>query len=95
MVVGIGIITIRLHDCRSLKGKRKVVKSIISRMRNNFNASVAEVGLNDIHQRAEIGFTLVGNDKTLINSKIDKIFNLVEDLGLAEVIDTEMEIISL
>jgi len=95
MVVGIGIITFRLHDCRSLKGKRKVVKSIISRMRNNFNASVAEVALNDIHQRAEIGFSLVGNDKTLINSKIDKIFNMVDDLGLAEIIDTEMEIISL
>ena len=95
MVVGIGIITFRLHDCRSLKGKRKVVKSIISRMRNSFNASVAEVGSNDIHQRAEIGFTLVGNDKALINSKTDKIFNMVEDLGLAEIIDTEMEIINL
>jgi uncharacterized protein YlxP (DUF503 family) len=95
MVVGIGIITFRLHDCRSLKGKRKVVKSIISRMRNRFNASVAEVGSNDIHQRAEIGFSLVGNDKALINSKIDKIFNMVEGLGLAEIIDTEMEIISL
>ncbi len=64
-------------------------------MRNNFNASVAEVGSNDIHQRAEIGFSLVGNDKTLINSKIDKIFNMVDGLGLAEIIDTEMEIISL
>ncbi|MCK5485517.1 MAG: DUF503 domain-containing protein [Desulfobacterales bacterium] len=95
MVVGIGIITFRLHGCRSLKGKRKVIKSIISRMRNNFNASVAEVGSNDIHQRAEIGFSLVGNNKTLINSKIDKIFNMVDGLGLAEIIDTEMEIISL
>ena len=95
MVVGIGIITFRLHDCRSLKGKRKIVKSIISKMRNNFNASVAEVALNDIHQRAEIGFSLVGNDKPLVNSKMDKIFNMVEDLGLAEIIDTEMEIISL
>ena len=95
MVVGIGIITFRLHDCRSLKGKRKVIKSIISRMRNSFNASVAEVGSNDIHQRAEIGFSLVGNDKALINSKIDKIFNMVEGLGLAEIIDSEMEIISL
>ena len=95
MVVGIGIITFRLHDCRSLKGKRKVVKSIISRMRNNFNASVAEVASNDSHQRAEIGFSLVGNDKTVINSKIDKIFNMVDDLGLAEIIDTEMEIINL
>jgi hypothetical protein len=95
MVVGIGIITFRLHGCRSLKGKRKVIKSIISRMRNNFNASVAEVGSNDIHQRAEIGFSLAGNDKALINSKIDKIFNMVDGLGLAEIIDTEMEIISL
>lgn len=95
MVVGIGIITFRLHDCRSLKGKRKVVKSIISRLRNNFNASVAEIGSNDVHQRAEIGFSLIGNDQSIINSKIDKMINLAENLGLAEIIDTEMEIIHL
>lgn len=95
MVVGIGIIKFRLHDCRSLKGKRKIVRSIVSRLRNNFNSSVAEVGSNDIHQRAEIGFSMVGNDQSVINSKIDKIINLAEDLGLAEIIDTEMEIIHL
>jgi uncharacterized protein YlxP (DUF503 family) len=95
MVLGFGIITLRLHDCRSLKGKRKIVKSMIARLRNAFNASVAEIGANDIHQRAEIGFALVGNDPSLINSKIDKIFNMAEDLGLAEVIDTEMEIMTI
>jgi uncharacterized protein YlxP (DUF503 family) len=95
MVIGSGIITFRLHDCRSLKGKRKIVKSIISRLRNNFNVSVAEVGSNDIHQRAEIGFVLVGNNKAVINSKIDKIFNLADELGLAEIIDTKMEILNL
>ncbi|MFY9942692.1 MAG: DUF503 domain-containing protein [Desulfobacterales bacterium] len=95
MVVGIGMITFRLHDCHSLKAKRRIVKTIISQIRNHFNASVAEVGANDIHQRAEIGFSLTGNDRQLINSKVDKIFNLVEDLGLAEVIDTQMELISI
>ena len=95
MVVGIGIITLRLHECRSLKGKRRIVKSIIGQLRNNFNASVAEVGANDIYQRAEIGVSLVGNTKNLINSKLDKLFNLVDALGLAEIIDTEMEIITL
>ena len=95
MVVGIGVITLRLHECRSLKGKRKVVKSVIAQLRNNFNASVAEVGANDIYQRAEIGVSLVGNTKNLINSKLDKLFNLVDALGLAEIIDTEMEIITL
>jgi uncharacterized protein YlxP (DUF503 family) len=95
MVVGIGIITLRLHECRSLKGKRKIVKSIIGQLRNHFNASVAEVGANDIFQRAEIGVSLVGNTNNFINSKLDKLFNFVDALGLAEIIDTEMEIITL
>lgn len=95
MVVGMGRIVYRIHDCRSLKGKRKVVKAIIMRLRNQFNASIAEVGANDMHQRAEIGFCMVGNDRAVVNSKVDKLFNMAEDLGLAEVIDMEMEIMSL
>jgi uncharacterized protein YlxP (DUF503 family) len=95
MVVGLGVITFRLHDCRSLKGKRKVVKSIIMQLRNNFNISVSEVGSNDVYQRAEIGFALVGNNKRVINAKIDKVFNLTDELGLAEIVDSEMEIINI
>ena len=92
MVVGMGRIVYRIHDCRSLKGKRKVVKAIVTRLRNKFNATVAEIGANDVYQRAEIGFAMVGNDRAVINSKVDKFFNMAEDLGLAEVIDSEMEI---
>ena len=95
MVVGYGVLTFRLHNCRSLKTKRGIIRSIISQIRNNFNASVAEVGANDIHQRAQIGFALAGADHQIINAKMDKIINLAEALGLAEIIDTEMEIIHL
>jgi uncharacterized protein len=95
MVIGIGMITLRLHECRSLKEKRKIIKSIIARLRNNFNASISEVGLNDVYQRAEIGFSIVGNDRQVVNAKIDKLFNMAEDLRLAEIIDTEMEIINI
>ena len=95
MVVGLGIMTFRLHDCRSLKGKRAVVKAIIKQMQNRFNLSAAEVGANDIYQRAEIGFAFVGNDRGVINSKMDKVLNMVDDLGLAEMIDSEMEIMTL
>jgi hypothetical protein len=95
MVAGLGVITFRLHDCRSLKGKRKVVKSIIAKLRNSFNVSVAEVGSNDVYQKAVIGFALVGNNRMVVNSKIDKIFNLADELRLAEIIDSDMEIINL
>ena len=89
-----GVMRFRIHDCRSLKAKRRVVKAIVSRMRNNFNASVAEVGAHDVYQRADIGFALVGTDRRLINAKIDKLFNMVEDLGLADVYDSELEIMT-
>lgn len=95
MVIGTGIITFRIHDCHSLKAKRKIIKSIISRLRNTFNASIAEVGANDIYQRAEIGFSMTGNDVRLINSKMDKLVNMTEDMGLAEIIDTDFEIIQM
>jgi uncharacterized protein YlxP (DUF503 family) len=95
MVVGIGIIVFRLHDCRSLKGKRKIIKSIVSQLRNHFNASVAEVGANDVYKKAEIGFSMVGNNRQVINAKMDKAFNFIEEMGLAEIIDSELEIINL
>lgn len=95
MVVGCGIIHFRLHGCRSLKGKRKIIKSIISRIRNTFNVSIAETGSNDIYQKAEVGFAIVGNDTAVVNSKIDKVINLADDLGLAVIIDSDIEIIKL
>jgi hypothetical protein len=78
-----------------LKEKRKVVKAIVARIRNHFNASVAEVADNDIYQRAVIGISMVGSDRRMINAKLDKVFNFADGLGLAEMTDTQMEIISL
>lgn len=95
MVVGIGHMTFRIHHCHSLKEKRRVVKAMISRLRNRFNASVAEVADHDMYQRVAIGISLVGSDRRVINAKMDKLFNFAEDLGLAEMIDNQMEIISL
>ena len=93
MVVGIGIVTFRIHGCRSLKEKRRIVKSLVRQVQNNFNVSVAEVGAHDIYQKAEIGFSLVGTDQRVINSKSDKILNWWDNSGLAEIIDSDLEII--
>ncbi len=68
---------------------------MIGRIRNRFNISAAEVGANNIHQRAEIGFALVGNSGRHVNAQLDKLLNMAHDLALAEIIDSEMEIIHL
>lgn len=94
MVVGVGQLTCRLFDVRSLKGKRKIVKSLIRRIDNTFNVAVAEVDLNDSHDWAVIGFSVVGNDNRQVNSKLDKIINFAEDTGLAMISDSQIDILT-
>ncbi len=95
MVVGTGIIKFRLFGVNSLKAKRKIIKSIIGKIGNKFNISIGETDLNDSHDWAVIGFAIVGNETKFINSKVDKVFNFADDMGLAMIADTHMEIIHL
>ena len=95
MVLGTGKIKFRLFGVNSLKAKRKIVKSIVARIKNTFNISIAEIDLNDSHDWAVIGFAIVGNETGMVNSKIDKVFNMADELGLAMIADTHMEIIHL
>jgi hypothetical protein len=48
MKVAVSRLTLRLHDNRSLKGKRHVIRSLIDKIRHRFKASVAEVGDQDL-----------------------------------------------
>jgi hypothetical protein len=92
MVVGIGIIDIFIAESRSLKEKRGVLKSIIKRTQNEFNISIAEVGSHDDWKRGAIGFSVVGNERRYLSSKIDKILRFIDELYLAEVVDCKIEI---
>lgn len=95
MVVGIRRITLLIHGSGSLKGKRQVLKSVIEKVRNRFNVSIAEVGDNDLWQRAEVGVCAVGNDRAHVNSVIDKTLDFIVGLNTAEVLDHGIELINL
>ncbi|MFQ5354009.1 MAG: DUF503 domain-containing protein [Thermodesulfobacteriota bacterium] len=95
MVVGLCLITLRLHGNTSLKGKRSIVKSIKDKVRGHFNVSIAEVDMQDVLQRAEIGLAAVGNDRAFINSVIDKAIRKIEGLNRAEIIESRLEIMNM
>lgn len=92
MVVGTLKIDFYLTDNSSLKGKRKVVRSIIDKVKSRFNVSIAEVGSNDKWQKIELGIAATGNDRRHIDSSLNHILGFVESLYLAEIIKTEIEI---
>lgn len=72
-----------------------MVKSIIHRLKNRFNISIAETDLNNRHEWAQVGFAVVGNDARMVNSKIDKVMNTADEMGLAMIADSDIEIIHL
>ncbi len=79
MFVGAGIIKINIPYARSLKDKRKVIKSIINSIQSKFNISISEVSSHDNVTVGEIGFSMVSSDKNYINSLFDKILNIIND----------------
>lgn len=95
MVVGVLHIELILHQCQSLKDKRSVMRKIQSRIRQGFEVSVAEVGSQDLWQHGEIGVVTIGVDRNLINQVLDRVLNFVDSLGLAEVVNQQLEIINL
>ena len=91
-----GICKIRLHipDNHSLKEKRRVVKSITSRLRNQFNISVAEVDDYDLWQMATLGISCVSNHNHHVDETLTKVVNYItQQYPELEIVDREMEIL--
>ena len=66
-------IDLHLPACRSLKAKRAVVRPVVEGVRSRFRVSVAEVGDQDLWQRANIGVAVVGATTSHIVDVMDEI----------------------
>lgn len=95
MIVGAALVEIHVHGSRSLKAKRGVVQSIKQRVRNRFNVAVAEVGGQDLWQRAQLGLTAVGSDATRVRGALEAAVDFIEELHLAELMGSEVELLDM
>jgi uncharacterized protein YlxP (DUF503 family) len=94
MIIGYGWIALRIPVSGSLKAKRSVLNKVIKRVQNEFNVSIAQVGRLDDHQFAQIGFAMTGNESRFISGKVDHLLRFIEDLNVADVIDTKVEMMA-
>jgi uncharacterized protein YlxP (DUF503 family) len=96
MKVAVSRLTLRLHDNRSLKGKRHVVRSLIDRIRHRFEASVAEVGDQDSLKTGLIGIAVVSEGTRHASEIMDSIVKYAESqMFEADIVDIEREVIDL
>lgn len=93
MFVGFCRVVLHLHGNNSLKGKRRVVRSVIDRTRAKFNAAVAEVGATNSLKQAVIGLAVIGNDASHVDSMLGNLGLFIERLNLAPVASRSTEVI--
>ncbi len=94
MKVGVAKIRLRLPENLSLKGKRQVLKSIISRVESKFTVSIAEVDDNDRWQLATLGISCVSNDRRHANEILSRVVDfIVRGRFEVEILDYEIEIL--
>jgi uncharacterized protein YlxP (DUF503 family) len=93
MVIGYALFDLHLPGCRGLKEKRMIVKSLKSRIRNQFEVSAAEVGDQDLLQRSVLGVAAVGPDQQPIDALLQDILRFVENNLDGELLDYRNEFI--
>ncbi len=93
MTVGVGRVTLYLEETFSLKDKRQVVRSIVQRARNQFNAGIAEVADLDDARTATLGIVVVSNSANHAQEMLQTVIDFIErrvELGVLGEVETEL-----
>ncbi len=92
MHIGICTITLQLPGNGSLKGKRSVVKSIVTRVGREFNVSIAEVDAQDVWQTAVLGVATISTSQRYAHGLLERVVHWIEETRPdVELLDYEIE----
>ena len=78
MLVAVALFELSIEWAESLKDKRSVVKSLRDRLRVRFPISAAEVGLQDVHQRARMAISFIALEHAQADAMLEKIATFIE-----------------
>lgn len=72
------VITLQLYGIDSLKGKRRVMKSLLSRLPRQFNVAAAEIDNHDTWRTSVICLVSVGTDPGYLHGMMEKAVTWIE-----------------
>jgi uncharacterized protein YlxP (DUF503 family) len=78
MQIGICIIWLGIPGTFSLKEKRQVCSSLFSRLRKNFNISIAETGQQNSYRKSVITVVAVNTEKAHLYSTLSKVIEFIK-----------------
>ena len=93
MTIGLLQIDLLIPGARSLKDKRRVVKSLKQQLGNRFNCSVAETDYHDLWGRSRLSVCVVSNESRHANQQLNEIARFASDRRDAELVDYGIELL--
>jgi len=94
MVIGACTVELHLPGNGSLKGKRRVLKPILARLRREFNLATAEVAHQDVWQSAQVALVTVANDPGRVHAVLEQAVRWIETYHPeVQVVDWEIEVL--
>jgi hypothetical protein len=93
MVIAVCIITLRFPGSQSLKEKRSVIKPLLTRLRQRFNVSVAEIAGQDKWQLGTVAVACVSGNRENAHRLLQQALVFIERNGEIEVIDVSFEML--
>lgn len=78
MLIGLTKFELHLPHARSLKDKRRVVKSLVDRLHERYRVSVLESGFHDLHQRAEVSIAYLAGSESELDRMAAEMRRLVD-----------------
>ena len=85
-------LTFYIPHAASLKDKRQVCRSLIDKARRKFNASVAEVGTQDVQQTLTVGVAVVSGDAAFAEQSLGSVIRFMEEHADAELTDAARDL---
>ncbi|MGR3317471.1 MAG: DUF503 domain-containing protein [Candidatus Anammoxibacter sp.] len=93
MIVGVLSIRLVMRQSRSVKDKRRIIKNLADRIRNKFNVSVAETGMQENRQSGMIGISMVGSNRRSVNRTLLNVVNSFDFYPNVKLIDYQIDFI--
>ena len=95
MNIAVAAVTLHLPAASSLKDKRGVVQSLMARLRDRYNLSVAEVADQDSHRSSQLGLSAVNTSYVQAHETVQSAVRFMESelIGVGEVVAVWQEVL--
>ena len=91
MIVGLIACECIIYNAHSLKEKRAVLQRIMTRLKQKFNISIAEVDFQDTWQRTKIAMAVVSSARNPAEIELQKALKFIDSFPEIERTITDIE----